>query len=97
MLSGEFIMMRELLDRAELRLMTKNLKYPLAIAEKDYFLALVSKIIFESELGKRLIFKGGTALHHVYLKQLRFSEELSNEQIESQLNKLQFTSLYPRD
>jgi len=76
MLSGEFIMMRELLDRAELRLMTKTLKYPLAIAEKDYFLALVSKIIFESELGKRLIFKGGTALHHVYLKQLRFSEDL---------------------
>jgi len=31
------------------------------------------------------------------LSTIYFSEELSNEQIESQLNKLQFTSLYPRD
>ncbi|MBU1246193.1 MAG: nucleotidyl transferase AbiEii/AbiGii toxin family protein [Patescibacteria group bacterium] len=54
----------------------KNLKYPLAIAEKDYFLALISKIIFNSPLKDKLIFKGGTALHHVYLPQLRFSEDL---------------------
>ncbi len=54
----------------------ENLKYPLAIAEKDYFLALVSKIIFNSNLKNKLIFKGGTALHHVYLPQLRFSEDL---------------------
>ena len=33
----------------------KNLKYPLAIAEKDYFLALVSKIIFNSSLRDRLV------------------------------------------
>ena len=54
----------------------QNFKYPLAIAEKDYFLALVSKIIFESKLSNKLIFKGGTALHHAYLPQLRFSEDL---------------------
>lgn len=54
----------------------QNLKYPLAIAEKDYFLAIVSKIIFESPLKEKLIFKGGTALHHVYLPQYRFSEDL---------------------
>lgn len=54
----------------------KNLNYPLAIAEKDYFLALISKIIFNSNLKDKLIFKGGTALHHVYLPQLRFSEDL---------------------
>lgn len=69
-------MIIELLSRAELALFKKNLKYPLAIAEKDYFLALVSKIIFNSKMKDQLIFKGGTALHHVYLPQLRFSEDL---------------------
>jgi len=54
----------------------KSLKYPLHIAEKDYFLALVLQIISTSTLGKTLIFKGGTALHHCYLKHYRFSEDL---------------------
>lgn len=68
--------MIELLNREELILYSKKIKYPLAISEKDYFLALVSKIIFDSKLSNKLIFKGGTALHHVYLPQLRFSEDL---------------------
>jgi len=74
--NGAYIMMIELLNKSELVLRNKKLKYPLAIAEKDYFLALVSKIIFDSNLNEKLIFKGGTALHHVYLPQLRFSEDL---------------------
>lgn len=65
-----------LLNREELIFYSRKIKYPLAIIEKDYFLALVSKIIFESKLSNKLIFKGGTALHHVYLPQLRFSEDL---------------------
>ncbi|MBI2416020.1 MAG: nucleotidyl transferase AbiEii/AbiGii toxin family protein [Candidatus Kerfeldbacteria bacterium] len=69
-------MMIELLDRSTLVLKNKTLKYPLAVAEKDYFLALVSKIIYDSSLRNKLIFKGGTALHHTYLPQLRFSEDL---------------------
>lgn len=68
--------MIELLNRENLILLNKKLKYPLAIAEKDYFLALTSKIIFDSSLKNKLIFKGGTALYHVYLPQLRFSEDL---------------------
>lgn len=68
--------MIELLSREELILYNKILKYPLAIAEKDYFLAIVSKIIFESRMRDKLIFKGGTALYHAYLPQLRFSEDL---------------------
>ena len=68
--------MIEILNREELILYNKTTKYPLAIAEKDYFLAIVSKIIFESKIKNKLIFKGGTALHHVYLPQLRFSEDL---------------------
>ena len=54
----------------------KTLKYPLHIAEKDYFLALVLQIISASAIGKTLVFKGGTALHHCYLEQYRFSEDL---------------------
>lgn len=54
----------------------KSLKYPLHIAEKDYLLALALQTIASSSLGKTLIFKGGTALHHSYLGQYRFSEDL---------------------
>jgi predicted nucleotidyltransferase component of viral defense system len=48
----------------------------LAVAEKDYLLALVLKILYGSHLADKLVFKGGTALHHLYLDQLRFSEDL---------------------
>lgn len=65
------------LTKRELEVINKkNLKYPLAIAEKDYFLAIVSKIIYDSLLRDKLVFKGGTALHHCYLDQMRFSEDL---------------------
>ena len=66
-----------LLTRRELEIITRSdLHYPLAVAEKDYVLAIVSRIIFHSSLKSKLIFKGGTALHHCYLPQLRFSEDL---------------------
>ncbi len=65
-----------LLDKSTLVLINRTLKYPLAIAEKDYFLAVVSKIIYDSPFRNRLIFKGGTALHHCYLDHYRFSEDL---------------------
>ncbi len=54
----------------------KILKYPLHDAEKDYFLAVVMQIIAESKLSETLVFKGGTAIYHCYLDQLRFSEDL---------------------
>jgi predicted nucleotidyltransferase component of viral defense system len=54
----------------------KTFRYPLQIAEKDYLLALVMQLISQSLLGKKLVFKGGTALHHCYLEQQRFSEDL---------------------
>ncbi|TRZ77208.1 nucleotidyl transferase AbiEii/AbiGii toxin family protein [bacterium] len=65
------------LTKRELEIINRRkLLYPLAIAEKDYFLAIVSKIIYDSPLRDKIIFKGGTALHHCYLDQLRFSEDL---------------------
>ncbi|MFH1744583.1 MAG: nucleotidyl transferase AbiEii/AbiGii toxin family protein [bacterium] len=69
-------MMIELLDKSTLLLKNKKFKYPLAIAEKDYFLAIVSKIVYDSHLKEKIVFKGGTAIHHCYLDQFRFSEDL---------------------
>jgi predicted nucleotidyltransferase component of viral defense system len=66
-----------LLSKEELLIRNKQtLRYTPTIAEKDYFLAVVSKIIYESELSKKIIFKGGTAIHHCYIPQSRFSEDL---------------------
>ena len=66
-----------MLSRQQLEIINrKTLKYPLHIAEKDYFLAIVLKLITESPLKNDLIFKGGTALYHCYLEQFRFSEDL---------------------
>ena len=66
-----------MLSRQQLEIINrKSLRYPLHIAEKDYFLALVMQIVAASSIGKTLIFKGGTALHHCYLDQYRFSEDL---------------------
>lgn len=67
----------ELMDKARLTAINKkNFAYPLAITEKDYLLAVVLQIIYDSKLKDKLIFKGGTAIHHLYLDQLRFSEDL---------------------
>ena len=67
----------DLLSRAQLSIINKNnFRYPLQIAEKDYFLAIVLQIIYSSKLKDSLVFKGGTAIYHLYLDQLRFSEDL---------------------
>jgi predicted nucleotidyltransferase component of viral defense system len=67
----------DLITRAQLEAINKrNLRYPLADAEKDYFLAVILKIIYSSFLADSLVFKGGTAIHHCYLEQLRFSSDL---------------------
>ncbi|MDO8625902.1 MAG: nucleotidyl transferase AbiEii/AbiGii toxin family protein [Candidatus Magasanikbacteria bacterium] len=66
-----------MITRQQLEIINRRtLRYPLQIAEKDYFLAVILQIIAESPVGARLIFKGGTALHHCYLEQYRFSEDL---------------------
>jgi predicted nucleotidyltransferase component of viral defense system len=75
--NGACIMIQPSLNKQALQLLNnQSLRYNIAIAEKDYFLTLVSKIINESELSKKIVFKGGTAIHHCYLPQLRFSEDL---------------------
>jgi predicted nucleotidyltransferase component of viral defense system len=65
------------LIRQQLELINrKTIQYPLQIAEKDYYLSLAIQLVNNSSLADKLIFKGGTALHHCYLPQKRFSEDL---------------------
>lgn len=44
--------------------------------EKDYWVTLALKTIFESEVGKETVFKGGTALSKCYKLIERFSEDI---------------------
>ena len=65
------------ITRQQLELINRStIGYPLQIAEKDYFLALAIRLVYSLPLGEKLIFKGGTAIHHCYLPQKRFSEDL---------------------
>jgi predicted nucleotidyltransferase component of viral defense system len=63
----------------------KGKKYPLDIAEKDYCLAEAIKLISQSPLGEKIVFKGGTAIHHCYLSQHRFSEDLDFTSLDKNL------------
>lgn len=67
----------DLLDRPRLEILNKRgPRYNLQDAEKDYFLAILLSIIYASELKGALVFKGGTAIYHCYLDQIRFSKDL---------------------
>jgi len=94
-------MPEQLLTRQQLTILNKkSLRYPLIVAEKDYFLALAIKQISHSGLNQKLIFKGGTAIHHCYLDQYRFSEDLDftsldeNITLEEILSALQKSGLF---
>jgi len=67
----------DLLDRSQLEILNKRgPKYNLQDAEKDYFLAVILSILYSSGLKDTLVFKGGTAIYHCYLEQIRFSKDL---------------------
>lgn len=67
----------KMLSRVQLEVINRqDLRYPLGFAEKDYFLALTLQILYSSSIANALVFKGGTALYHTYLPQIRFSEDL---------------------
>jgi predicted nucleotidyltransferase component of viral defense system len=71
-----------MITRQQLQLLNRRtLKYPLDIAEKDYYLTAAIKMISESPLGEELVFKGGTALHHCYLPQHRFSVTMQRKEV----------------
>lgn len=76
-----------MLSRQQLEILNrKSFRYPLQIAEKDYVLALVLQLMSQSPLGKKLVFKGGTALHHCYLEQRRFSEDLDFSSVQQPIS-----------
>lgn len=76
-----------MISRQQLQLISRRkLGYPLDIGEKDYHLALAIKLISESTLSTVLVFKGGTAIHHCYLPQYRFSEDLDFTSFDRQLS-----------
>jgi len=76
-----------LLNKSDLSILNKrSLNYKLADAEKDYFLAIVSKVIFDSPLRNKLVLKGGTAIYHCYLAQMRFSVDLDFTSLDKDIN-----------
>ncbi len=85
----------DLISRAQLeRVSRRRLKYPLQTAEKDYFLTLALLVIDESPLREKLVFKGGTALHHHYLPQLRFSEDLDFTSLDKDITLDEVTAVF---
>ena len=86
-LNGEYTLIENILSKEELSIINKrSLKYDLASAEKDYFLAVVLAILYRSRIGSKLVFKGGTAIHHCYLPQYRFSEDLDFTAIDQSIS-----------
>ena len=86
------------LTRRQLELINRRtLGYPLQVAEKDYFLSLAIQLVYNSKLGKKLIFKGGTAIHHCYLPQKRFSEDLDFTSIDSDISFEEIETLLESD
>jgi predicted nucleotidyltransferase component of viral defense system len=77
-----------MITKAELVAVSKKEKIPLGTVEKDYVLTSVLKQIYESEFKESLVFKGGTALHKLYLFK-RFSVDLDF----TELKKIDTTAL----
>lgn len=79
-------MIPPLLDKQTLQLINrKQLRYSLVMAEKDYFLSMALIALNVSPLFTTLVFKGGTAIHHCYLPQSRFSEDLDFTSLDKNL------------
>lgn len=54
----------------------QQMRIPEIYIEKDYWLTLALKTIFQSELTTDVVFKGGTALSKCYRLIERFSEDI---------------------
>ncbi|OGC48752.1 hypothetical protein A2W32_01240 [candidate division WWE3 bacterium RBG_16_37_10] len=88
-------MIPTLLDKQTLQLINrKYLKYSPVAAEKDYFLAIALKVLEQSALYTKLVFKGGTAIHHCYLEQSRFSEDLDFTSLDKDLKSNDVTAIF---
>jgi Nucleotidyl transferase AbiEii toxin, Type IV TA system len=64
------------LFRQAVQFTADKMKIPAIYAEKDYWVVYVLHTIFNSEIGKDAVFKGGTALSKCYNMIERFSEDI---------------------
>jgi predicted nucleotidyltransferase component of viral defense system len=88
-------MIPSLLTKQVLQLINRRtLRYTPVAAEKDYFLTLALKILSQSSLYPTLVFKGGTAIHHCYLSQSRFSEDLDFTSLDTSLTGEALTAIF---
>ena len=86
------------LTRQQLELINRRtIRYPLQVAEKDYYLALAIQLVYNSPLGSKLIFKGGTAIHHCYFQQKRFSEDLDFTSLDANVSVEEIASVLESD
>jgi uncharacterized protein len=70
-----------MVTKEDLVKIAREKKLPLGIIEKDFVLTHVLKKIYESSLKNKLVFKGGTALHKLYLHK-RISMDLDFTELE---------------
>lgn len=56
-----------MVSKDEIIRIARKEKLPIGTVEKDFILSYIIKKIYESDLKDKLVFKGGTALHKLYL------------------------------
>ena len=73
-----------MVEKEEIIKIARTKKLPLASIEKDFVLTFILKKIYASSFKDKLVFKGGTALHKLYLHK-RLSIDLDFSEL-SQIN-----------
>ncbi|NBU36159.1 MAG: hypothetical protein EBS35_06235 [Bacteroidetes bacterium] len=64
------------LFRDAVRVTAQRMNIPPEFVEKDYWVTCALFTIFNNEIGKDTVFKGGTALSKCYNMIVRFSEDI---------------------
>lgn len=79
-----------MISENRLRTLARERKKGVGLTEKDYVNSWILYAIFTSPLGKKLVFKGGTALSKLYFPvKWRFSEDLDFTVVENGLEETQ--------
>jgi len=76
------------MDLDYLKYLAAKNKFPLAVMEKDFMFTKTLKIVSESELREKLVFKGGTALNKLYFGYYRLSEDLDFTAIHTDISEI---------
>ena len=66
-----------MITKQELLKKQRSTNLPLSTIEKDYMLGLMLSVLYRHpKLREQWVFKGGTCLNKIYIKDYRFSEDL---------------------